>query len=330
MTMRFSHDAGKLKAEKPADIEGSLSWFMKGHVLMDWLVDLQGLTEMMFQLQLRICLGRGNPKNKTSADKEEYGQVVPKEPATETKTDSNEVASESITPSISPEDDVDENNLVDDARPFKKAKSSVNEICSSQVSSGSSVQGGVLDSNCDVNKSEPTADAVLGADVHVERWQCALGPPVVNKGVGSALLTTNTMKSVEGFIAWYTSNYQGPLSLYKSLEMVMYFFGVDWNKHKTECPELSTCMIARGALIKGLSALAAALQQFLQPWIFTKSRNRGEWDITSGSACILKDYTRFGLEHWGSDQSSMPFGNILLPEILEEKLSLSIPMFAIQ
>lgn len=28
------------------------------------------------------------------------------------------------------------------------------------------------------------------------------------------------------------------------------FSFVDWNNHRTECPELATCMIARGALIK--------------------------------------------------------------------------------
>ena len=28
------------------------------------------------------------------------------------------------------------------------------------------------------------------------------------------------------------------------------FSYLDWNKHKLECPKLSTCMIARGALVK--------------------------------------------------------------------------------
>ena len=28
------------------------------------------------------------------------------------------------------------------------------------------------------------------------------------------------------------------------------FSYLDWNKHKSACPELSTCMIARGALVK--------------------------------------------------------------------------------
>ncbi|KAL6213720.1 hypothetical protein ACLB2K_013164 [Fragaria x ananassa] len=66
------------------------------------------------------------------------------------------------------------------------------------------------------------------------------------------------------------------------------FSYVDWNKHKVECPELSSCMIARGALIK--------------PWVFTEIKEQRHWDITSGERFnILKDYVRCGLEHWGSD-----------------------------
>lgn len=33
------------------------------------------------------------------------------------------------------------------------------------------------------------------------------------------------------------------------------FSFVDWNIHKTQCPELATCMIARGALIKVSTSL---------------------------------------------------------------------------
>ncbi|XP_041010944.1 tRNA-dihydrouridine(47) synthase [NAD(P)(+)]-like isoform X1 [Juglans microcarpa x Juglans regia] len=66
------------------------------------------------------------------------------------------------------------------------------------------------------------------------------------------------------------------------------FSYLDWNMHKTECPVLATCMIARGALIK--------------PWIFTEIKEQKHWDISSGERLtILKDFVRFGLEHWGSD-----------------------------
>ncbi|XP_057966077.1 tRNA-dihydrouridine(47) synthase [NAD(P)(+)]-like [Malania oleifera] len=66
------------------------------------------------------------------------------------------------------------------------------------------------------------------------------------------------------------------------------FSYLEWNKHKSDCPELSSCMIARGALVK--------------PWIFTEIKEQRHWDISSGERLnILKDYVRFGLEHWGSD-----------------------------
>lgn len=70
------------------------------------------------------------------------------------------------------------------------------------------------------------------------------------------------------------------------------FSYVDWNTHKSDCPEISTCMIARGALVK--------------PWLFTEIKEQRHWDITSGERLnILKDYVRFGLEHWGSDSKGV-------------------------
>ncbi|GAA0171310.1 RNA processing factor [Lithospermum erythrorhizon] len=70
------------------------------------------------------------------------------------------------------------------------------------------------------------------------------------------------------------------------------FSHLDWNKHKSDCPELSTCMIARGALIK--------------PWIFTEIKEQRHWDISSTERLnILKEYVHFGLDHWGSDSKGV-------------------------
>ncbi|XP_042335823.1 tRNA-dihydrouridine(47) synthase [NAD(P)(+)]-like isoform X2 [Sceloporus undulatus] len=91
----------------------------------------------------------------------------------------------------------------------------------------------------------------------------------------------------------------------------------DW-EYIGECAKLSAPMPLFGngdifsfedatrAMEIGVSGITIARAALIKPWIFTEIKERRHWDISARERLdMLKDFTDFGLEYWGSDNTGV-------------------------
>ena len=94
----------------------------------------------------------------------------------------------------------------------------------------------------------------------------------------------NTRSADWDFIE-YCAKAAAPIPVYGTGDVLSYD---DYQRCRTLSPTVQGFSIARGALIK--------------PWIFKEIKEKKIFDISSKERFeILKQFTNYGLEHWGSD-----------------------------
>lgn len=126
----------------------------------------------------------------------------------------------------------------------------------------------------------------------------------------------NLIKSV---ILPFTSKYIGAITVHGRSRAQRYCRLADWDyidkcgKHAEDIPLIGSgdCISWQGYYdnlqnYENISGIMLARGALMAPWLFTEIKEKRTWDISSKERLeIISDYSKFALDHWGSDATGV-------------------------
>ncbi|CAI0375033.1 unnamed protein product [Linum tenue] len=341
---RFSHDLEGFKAQRPDDLDGDCPFISdEGRCPYGFACSFYGTHKEAVAGDNSLIAPKKNCSETNELTKD-VQRLLWKNNMKFPKADAKLKALGLMNLNGAGEEALEENSVVDELGPLKKAKPDVAE--QGPCSPGKEVDQSILEKQPDAVsednlpvetdgslKSHPRERKLIDfsgklyfaplttvGNLSFRRLCKALGADIT---CGEMAMCTNLLQgqasewallrrhsSEDLFAVQICGAYADTVA--RAVELIDRECTVDFIDINMGCPidlvvskGAGSALLYRPARMKGVIEAASGTIETpitVKPWIFTEIKEQRHWDISSGERLdILKDYVRFGLQHWGSD-----------------------------